>query len=88
MYGDNYALFQGIAPNIQLKTHYFDYIGLYRVKKSLITDKDDLENTIEIAYSKIMKKDIKFIRRIIPLEIDGKDKSGNNVYMPIFIYHF
>ena len=64
--------------------------GIYLpvTKTALITSEEILEDSFEIAYCKIMKKDIKLVRRIIPFEIDGKDESKNSVIMPIFVYHF
>lgn len=63
-------------------------IYLYHSKIALINNEDSLKDTFEIAYSKVMKKDINLMkRRIIPFEIDGKDESNNIIIMPIFIYH-
>ena len=63
-------------------------IYLSNSKKALITSQDSFDENIEIAFSKVMEKDIKFIRKIITFEIDGKDESGNFVIMPIFVYNF
>lgn len=64
--------------------------GIYLpvTKCAIIISEETLEDSFEIAYSKIMKRDIKLVRRIIPFEIDGKDESKNSVIMPIFVYRF
>lgn len=60
----------------------------YQKNKSLITNKESLENTLEDNYCKVFNIDCKLIRNTLALEIDGKDSAKNNVIMPIFIYRF
>ena len=57
-------------------------------KKSLIKSRDMLNYKIENAFSYVLKKDIKELRKTLSFTIDGKNENNNSIIMPVFLYHY